>query len=308
MIVGYRRLSGAIGITEHESGTRGMWWEKRAALLAALRLRGHEVHLLSKPTRPSRGLWEIPPPDTELDLLMVEFGGTNKIFFGEDLAATADIITHHSGPAIYLWDDPDLPLPAGMDGLQPWTIWANSPGAERLAGPPGSRVLDFPFASLQAPAPPSVPGVQRFIYMGRPTGRRADLEYLDPALVEVYGRPAEWAAHNVEVHCAPAQPLRSALYARYAGGLALASGKHKRMAWRTGRGTHCILSGTPIVTPEDHPGLARYGHRISQPGQLREVLDQWLELGQREQIVLGQQAAIAFDLPIAIARFAEMGL
>ena len=86
MYIVYRRMSGAIGLTDLEKGTRGLWLEKRRALLAELRRRGHVVDVVNRMTKFSEPL---NPPEwnpRKCELLIIEFV---ELRAGHDLLAGA---------------------------------------------------------------------------------------------------------------------------------------------------------------------------------------------------------------------------
>src|SRR3984957_13659717 len=144
-------MSGAVGLTDEEKGTRGLWLEKRRALLKELRGRGHEVSVVNRMTAPSKV--DDPPrwDPKRCDLLMIEFGSSNARFYGEDLALTQCMADEHAGPIVFLCDDPDLPYAWKMvtSRRDRWTAWFNASMGVPFGGqPPEIRILDAPFASL----------------------------------------------------------------------------------------------------------------------------------------------------------------
>ena len=123
MRIGYRRFSGPVGITQQESGTRGLWWDKRLALLRLLQSRGHQVVPMTKPTKHSAGVWKpvYDPQLARIDLLLIEFGGTNMQFYGDDIRQTMELLRRYNGMVLYLNDDPDLMLPWSLLPQENWS-------------------------------------------------------------------------------------------------------------------------------------------------------------------------------------------
>lgn len=312
MRVGYRRLSGAIGLSDKEAGTRGMWWEKRRALLAELVRRGHAVHLASRLTKESAPMAWGDHDGPPYDLLVVEFAGLNLRFFGDDIAETIKIIEAHDGPVVFLCDDPDLWFPWGRLPLRQymrWKILVNSPLTEQPV-PSNASVLDAPFASLQPMLAPVPAEDERFAYVGRLEGRVKVFKQLvaGQAPFQVYGRGSEWGKLGVSVLEAPAQPQRAAFYARRLGALAVTDRRHKELRWRTGRAYHAISAGCPVVAEAGHPVLASTFARFTSADDLRRMAAQLRDPAERVALVLEQQERAARDRAAMAFALDECGL
>lgn len=313
--IGYRRLSGSIGLSLKEHGTRGLWWEKRRALVNYLEEdRRHSVHFIGRMTKQTMQDGDVPifnhDPDGKhrYDVLFVEFGGTNAQFFGKALAETYRLVERHKGPIFYLCDDPDLWFPwkamPGEDWSR-WTVLVNA-AAERAGPrvypvPGGARVLDLPVASLLTPDKP----VEKYardnlVYVGRPDGRSDAFRRLIAANApfRVYGRSEEWEEYGVRVEEAPPQPQRGAFYAGQIGCLAVADKKHKKMLWRTGRAYHAVAAGCPVLAEANHTLLASNFGAYDDPARVREWVERWRDPARRADDVRQQQGAVARERPI----------
>lgn len=280
--IGYRRMSGAIGISLAEKGTRGLWWEKRLALTNWLHACGHSIFWLSRMTKASQDTGVSVPPPAHVDVLMVEFGSSNTQFNGKDLEETHAIVMRHKGPIVFICDDPDLPylwktVPAAR--AKQWRCWYNAAAPAPFGGQPtGIPVFDFPFSSLQAPASVSL-GYQcnHLAYIGRPGGREKQVRALIAGRVpfRAYAKPAEWEKLGVLALPPPNQPDRAAFYASQLGCLVLADAKHKRLGWRTGRAFHSILAGCPAVVEADHVHLAKNFPSFKKASDLVKLAHDW---------------------------------
>jgi hypothetical protein len=316
MKIAYCRMSGPIGLTSVETGTRGLWFEKRKALVRALMLRGHTVDFVSRFTRFTAAAQEPVRCNETHELLMVEFGSSNRQFYAKDLDAIGATTVQHVGPIVFVCDDPDLPyvwsgIPA--DRLDRWTVWMNATRPQAFAGMPTSmRVLDAPFASLLQPAAEvSRPGYDKLVYIGRTMGRDKVLKALTREASEAFvacGRPAEWTRYaGTKLMDSPPQTERSAFYRRFLGSLVLADAKHKRLGWRTGRAYHALYAGCPAVVETDHDALpfARFGT----PAELRSLVALWRRMPEVRQTAWETQLTLArADVAIMNQTFAECGL
>lgn len=306
-------MSGAVGLSYQETGTRGMWWEKRRALFDLLARQGHELRVLSKLTKATleAGGYEHLVGSEDCDVLVVEFGGSNKRFFGDDLAETRRLIRAHKGKVVFICDDPDLWFPwkdLPDEDWSRWTVWVNATGpADSFPVPPEATVVDFPFSSLQATRPPTAAEGDKFVYLGRPSGRAGVFKKLIAAQVplQVYGRAKEWEELGMMVREAPAQPARGAFYGKQFACLAIADAKHKRMGWRTGRAYHAIAAGCPAVAESDHPGLSHL-LTFSQPRDLVALLARLKEPGARTALVIEQQAKIVGEQALVSAALQKL--
>jgi hypothetical protein len=308
MRIAYRRMSGMIGLTDLEQGTRGMWLEKRRALLATLAARGHEVALINRMTKYSQPVVE-PKWDASYDLLMIEFGSSNTRFYGKDLAETQRMVEQHRGRVIFLCDDPDLPYlwktiePKRLDR---WCVWANASNHESFGGLPSSvGVLDAPFASLLPQPDAPSQGGEPFVYVGRPNGREKVFRMLldGGAQFEVGGREAEWKDFSVVVREMPLQSQRSAFYAARRGCLVVADRKHKRLGWRTGRAYHALYAGTPVLVEADHETLARSFACFGSAATVQVLDKDWMNAEARANVWREQMRLARADQDIMLATF-----
>lgn len=327
----YRRLSGTLGISAAEPGARGTWLEKRAALLTCLEARGHVVTVHGRISDASRDLltacqWTgsaLDPADVsalneDFDMLLVEFGGTNMRFYGEQIRETCGLASAFRGPKVFLCDDPDLRFPWNLLGrlrAAEWKVWANCvlprTYAEQYLQRPGDvpaqawdvEVLDLPFASLCAATGwQHLPANDRLVYVGRPNGRVKAFRQLVAAGVwfQVYGRQKEWKLPGVAaVRAAPLQNERRQFYGQQLGALGIVDDRHKELGWRTGRIYHAGLAGCPVVVEADNRqmsglGWPTYGHAgqvwdfisaAKQPEARQNMIDFAREIIEKEAVV-----------------------
>jgi hypothetical protein len=264
MKIAYRRMSGAIGTSQLETGTRGLWFEKRGALYRALVTRGHTVDYVNRMTRYSQQLEEPKFDARTHDLLMVEFGSNNERFNGKDLDRTREMVDQHAGPIVFICDDPDLPYlwKTVGDGTK-WSMWMNATRPQPFGGcPPSVRCYDAPFAALLPdPKPVSHEHTDRLVYMGRALGRKSTMKKILEAQLplDIFSNPKDWKDYPVQVHEPPTQVERSNFYGTKLGCLVLADNKHKELGWRTGRAYHALYAGCPSVVEADHPALIEGG-------------------------------------------------
>lgn len=282
MKIAYRRMSGAIGLTTEEKGTRGLWWDKRIALFKVLAARGHEIDLCSRMTKASRDRFRQKNLRKDHQILMIEFGSSNESFYGEDIVQTMEMVRKHKGKVVFLCDDPDLPFcwkKLFKDDLDRWECWYNATKGVPFGGQPEEiKIMDFPFASLMTPKEPqNIYNAGSLVYLGRPNGREKVIKKLVAGKIPfiVGGRREEWKAFpEVMVVDAPDQPFRPSFYAMSMGSLVLADTKHKRMGWRTGRAFHAIMAGCPAVAEYDHEALAGLPG-FEDAEQLRDLITEW---------------------------------
>lgn len=284
MKIAYRRMSGAIGVSELEKGSRGLWWEKRKAFVKLLRSRGHKVEYVNRMTKFSeRG--PILPLTPDHDLLIIEFGSSNTAFYKDDLEETARMITRHDGKIIFICDDPDLPYrweTVMNKDYSRWSAWYNclAPFATPHH-PNGMLAFDFPFSSFQEFHRPRNEYGQHLVYIGRPTGRDAYVQQFIKNKVpwKVYSNPKDWKEYirtgKLEIHNPPDQPMRLDFYQRQLGCLALADTKHRRLGWRTGRAYHAVLAGCPALIHKSHE-LKGFDH-FETPQEVIEYAKYWMD-------------------------------
>lgn len=286
MKIAYRRMSGAIGVTDAERGTRGLWWEKRKALFKELMMRGHEVSIVNRLTEPSKHIGAVDK-FTALDcgLLIVEFGSSNTQFYGSDLEETKWLAENFKGPKVFICDDPDLPfIWEWAKKPNEWTCWYNANLGKAIGKEPiGVKIVDFPFSSLQDALEPREDYLrEKFVYIGRPLGRGPAVRNLIAGRVpwRIYGKPKEWEEFGVAVHAPPDQPQRAQFYSMQLGSLVLADRKHKQLGWRTGRAYHAVLAGCPAVVELDHKALQGFAKWRS-TDDLMKLHARWMDPNHR---------------------------
>lgn len=256
MRIAYRRMSGAIGVSEKEQGTRGLWWEKRRALVNYLMARKHDVLFLNRTTKHSQFMDTIDNA-RNIDMMIFEFGSSNKSFYGDDLEKTIGLANTFHGPKIFLSDDPDLPfIWDDITNVTNWSCWYNAVRPTAIGKQPKHiNSFDMPFSSLMEPKEP-INAYQKdyLVYIGRPNARGKIVKYLvaNKAPWRVFGRSEEWNQFGVFPHEAPDQPRRPEFYSKQLGCLVIADQKHKTMGWRTGRAYHAIMAGCPAILEADH--------------------------------------------------------
>lgn len=302
-------MSGPIGLTDEEKGTRGLWWEKRKALLAFLLKRGHTIDIVNKMTKPSEGMQK--EFTGVYDHLIIEFGSRNKAFYGSQIEETLQLIKRHRGEYIFLCDDPDLPfLWEELDSIDEkrWTVWHNAVRPQAFGKMPTNlRVLDMPFSSIQLSVAENKIECStdyqktHLVYIGRPDGRKSAFIDLIAQGVpfKVHGRQAEWSELGVKTHESPDQPQRANFYARQLGSLCIADSKHKILRWRTGRAFHAIMAGCPAVFEQTHKAFEQY-KIYKTPQHLKQIIFNWSESSEaryldwnRQKMLINQDIAIA---------------
>jgi len=263
--VGYRRVSGKIGLTNKESGVRGAWVEKRVALFKNLLDFGYRIIPMSEPTDPTKddGFTSFSTYQ-ECDVLMLEFGGTNLQFYQKYWDTTIEMIKSHTGRVIFLNDDPDLSFLWDLlpdEDWSRWTIAANAVNCDEVSKvlkcPALSTTVDLPMASGMefAEFHPGTSGT--VVYIGRPGGRTKYFkEFTSSKYLQVSGKEAEWEDFDaLEILPNPQQRDRRKFYQNFNGCLAVFDDKHKRTGWRTGRAYHALYAGIPVCAPQGNAGL-----------------------------------------------------
>lgn len=263
--VGYRRVSGKIGLTSKENGIRGAWVEKRVALFKNMLEFGYQIIPLSEPTDATKddGFTSF---DTyqKCDVLMLEFGGTNLQFYQKYWDKTVEMIKAHEGRIIFLNDDPDLPFLWELLPDEDWTRWTIAANAtnsakvtEILKCPQLSSTVDLPMSSGMEFAEFSPGGIEKCVYIGRPNGRNKYFkEYTKSKELEVAGKSAEWEDYpELAIVDNPQQRDRRNFYRKYNACLAVYDDKHKNSGWRTGRAFHALYAGIPVCAPAGNNGL-----------------------------------------------------
>jgi hypothetical protein len=300
MLVGYRRMSGKVNLSETEAGTRGSWWEKRKAFFSFLHSRGHIVEVLDDDA-----------PRRSFDILFVEFGSRNSLFYKKSLEATRLIVNRPHGQVIYLCDDPDLPYEwKHVLSLKNWVIWANSVNGCDFSCDVPCR--DFPFSSLQTPRPASHLFEPELVYIGRPLGRRASLSSVLDSVssLRVYSKPQDWKGWSLEIRPSPTQVARSDFYNRRLACLGLADRKHHALGWRTGRIFHAAMAGCPPIIEHEHISL-RFRYPIAcfrHPSEIPSFLGRVRDPVERSAYLELLTRAIVAEKYICEERFREVGL
>lgn len=261
--IGYRRVSGKIGLTNNESGIRGAWVEKRVALFKNLLSSNYQIVPLSTPTEATYA-----DGFTSFDsysfcnVLILEFGGTNLQFYKKDWDKTIEIISEHKGRIIFINDDPDLPFLWELLPNEKWSRWtiavnATNPAeaSKILKCPPDCRVVDLPMANGMDFAEFSKGSIDKLVYIGRPNGRTKLVKQFISNKVEISGKQKEWDGYNVNVIDNPQQKDRRNFYRNYKGCLTIYDNKHKQCGWRTGRAFHALYAGIPVCAPSGNDGL-----------------------------------------------------
>lgn len=311
MIIGYRRAAGKIGLTDHEEGTRGAWVEKRRALWNVLESEGHHalIHLspFTKQTAQQRGFTgEVTDPPVEkvkvCDVLMIEFGGINMRFYGDQWAETVRMIKAHLGPIVFLCDDPDLSFPWDLlsesqaGEWSRWTVVVNCKDTRAarfiLKVPNNARVVDYPMHSGVTPlSPVSLTDMrvqkQRAVYIGRAIGRTKLLRHIMESesgqYLTIAGRMEEWKGLIRPTQAIeegndplfvdiPEQRDRALFYRSYKACLALYDQAHQMTGWRTGRAYHAVLAGTPVIAPVGNPALNKWTHPLQMAGDIKRFI------------------------------------
>lgn len=254
MKIAYRRLSGAIALTKNEIGTRGLWLEKRLALVKFLQSRKHTVDYIGRMTKASKSFEKKIKFDHEL--LIIEFGSNNTLSYGDDIQETLELCNNTNCHKIFICDDPDLPFLWSKVNASEFSAWYNCLNPPKIKD---VKVYDFPFSSLQKPisiAP--MYNKSKLVYIGRPFGREKEIEQLIKGKVPwmPYGDKKHWEQINIAVGQAPSQSVRGNFYNKSIGSIVLYDQKHAKLGWRTGRAFHSALSGCPAIVFGGNENLA----------------------------------------------------
>lgn len=311
MKIAYRRMSGGIGVSLKERGTRGLWWEKRRALLSTLVDRGHEVDFVGRMTKESAHL-PVEKLSSKHELLFVEFGSANKSFYGDDLDETIKMVEQHMGQIVFLNDDPDLPyLWDTLKSSKNWSCWYNAYHGKPFGKQPADiKIFDMPFSSLQKENYPSKAyQADAMVYIGRPNGRAAIVKKLIASQTKwrVFGKQKEWDDYGLIAHTPPDQPNRQEFYSKQIGCLVLADKKHKEMGWRTGRAYHAFAAGCPAIVEEDHKFLKPFP-KWGSPWDIDRHFHRWRDPDLRERDWCKIREIILWDRMIAEETFKAHGL
>lgn len=254
--IGYRRVSGKIGLTANEAGARGAWVEKRLALWKSLDDRGYTVVPLSQFTKATAELFNGWRPEiVPTEILFLEFGGTNVVFNGKDWEETISIVRNHTGRIFFICDDPDLTflwdrLPE--EDWSRWTILVNAVEPENcravLNVPSEAKIFDYPAQYGMNSHSFAGSDSGKIVYLGRPNGRVKQIAKYLPYL-SVAGKQSEWDKLNIEVIPQPSQSDRYNFYRRFTAAFTAFDNKHAQCGWRTGRAYHALYAGVPVLVP-----------------------------------------------------------
>lgn len=297
--VGYRRVSGKIGLTNKENGVRGAWVEKRVALFKNMLDFGYRIIPLSEATDATKDDgFETFSNYQECDVLMLEFGGTNLQFYQKYWDKTVEMIKSHKGRVIFLNDDPDLPFLWELlpdEDWSRWTIAANATECNEVATilkcPIGTTTVDLPMASGMEFAEFHAGTIPKVVYIGRPNGRTKYFkEFTSSRNLQIAGKESEWEDYDaLEIWETPQQRDRRKFYQQFHGCLAVYDDKHKKSGWRTGRAYHALYAGIPVCAPAGNDGLS-----WTFPASTKEKLDEFatLPVEMRETIWKFQKAVV----------------
>lgn len=316
MHIGYIRMSGPIGLSPQDEGTRGLWWEKRIALLNFFWQRGHSVQLLGKATEPTKIEFKnffTDEVNQNFDLLCIEFGSSNMQFYGDQIRKVFEIANNFKGRKVFICDDPDLPCPWDLvTNPNEWALWYNARNGLKLSkDPAAAQWYDMPFSSLQKhiTIKDEEPIGSDLVYIGRPNGREKDIKLMMAVGVDfkVYGRQKEWDHLGKRVHEAPQQTQRARFYHRQLGCLVFADKKHEELGWRTGRAYHALLAGCPAICKISHSGLNKVFHTFSTPAEIA-LFKKVLPLERREILQEQRKKMAELDQPSVDKIIADFSL
>jgi hypothetical protein len=228
-----------------------MWYEKRLALLAALRNLGHTVLFLSRPTQYSKHEYIMGQPE-DCDLILMEFGSDNEQFYGEDILPSRQMLATRK--CIFLLDDPEL-MP--KEAQQAERIWVNARNMEAVKEKWGSKCEYMPFAAIQT-GKLSQPTNTFGIYIGSATQGREVFVQAFQAVCPTLIFSREGQFKRLISQPPPPQPLRYALYGKHKFSLGLRDKTHKKYDWNTGRQTHSVMAGTPFINDDQASWQQQY--------------------------------------------------
>ncbi|CAB4124343.1 hypothetical protein UFOVP49_181 [uncultured Caudovirales phage] len=297
--VGYRRVSGKIGLTNNEEGIRGAWVEKRVALFKSLLDNNYRIKILSELTDSTKNdMAEYNLSYQDCDVLVLEFGGTNLQFYQKYWDKTVEMINAHQGKIIFINDDPDLGFLWELlpnENWSRWTVAANAVNCkevgETLKCPIGATVVDYPMDGGMEFAEFHFGANKSTVYIGRPNGRtKIFKELTQSSSLVIAGKPEEWKDYpSVNVIKNPNQKDRRSFYQNYAGCLAVYDNKHRICGWRTGRAYHAVYAGIPVCSPNGNVGL-HWCYGVDTATQLTDFANTSREF--RENIWKQQKASI----------------
>jgi hypothetical protein len=253
------------------------------------------------------------------DMLFVEFGGLNKMFYGKDIAQTLEIIKkYHDKPVVFLCDDPDLLFPWNEIELPKTAFyWQNCLVNCDPQKPQKVKFCDFPFGSLLTLNPCIQYERMEIAYSGRPNGDRLKFfqelsKSPQSEFVKVYGRQSEWNDTGLRVSGdSPAQPQRQLFYRRRLACLGLGDQKHRDHGFRTGRVYHALSAGCPVTLKAGNDifpagvGDLSYWKSV---GDLTDAFNYLKIQPNREKLVKDQQHYIKSEFSICQTTAKETGL
>lgn len=264
-VIGYRRVAGKIGLTDHENGIRGAWVEKRIALLKSFLYLKYQIILLSETTKITKQqAFRTFSKYQPCDLLIIEFGGNNLRFYEKDWLKTVEMIKCHQGQILFLIDDPDLSFLWHLLPEEDWTRWiiaanAVNPSEVRqiLKVPTGAKVIDYPMMPDNNDLKFYAKENNKLIYVGRPNGRKKYFnDYTKCPDLQIAGQAKDWKDYEaIQLLPYPQQKHRKQFYQQFSGCLAISDNKHMRTGWRTGRAYHALNAGIPVCAPIGNAGL-----------------------------------------------------
>lgn len=265
--VGYRRVSGKLGLTSIENGYRGAWVEKRIALFKSMLNYGYKIIPLSEATeQTSNSGLQTYTHYQDCDVLILEFGGTNLQFYKNYWDKTVEMINAHKGQIIFINDDPDLPFIWNLLPNEDWSRWTIAVNATNtdiastiLKCPTGTTTIDLPMASGMEFSDFHTGTIEKVVYIGRPNGRSKYFnEYVKSPELQIAGKLSEWSEYTSKTSVIenPKQCNRRSFYQQYKGCLSVYDNKHKISGWRTGRAYHALYAGIPVCCPKGNNGLS----------------------------------------------------
>lgn len=272
MNIGYRRYSGkAFTTAEQITSKRGAWFEKRMALLSQLARRSNEISFI-----------ENGQPYDSYDIVLVEFGSLNTMFYKEDIDYSEEILSK-AKKVVFILDDPDLMPMSMLKKHLDVPIWVNANPKKCSRYWKRGDFKEFPIYGYQDAQEPRSEHNGKIVYYGGTSGGRERLLMKYKALLpnlEVYGAEKDYT--YIKPWEPPAQHERADFYARFMGCLGLVDKKHKRTGWNTGRITHAILAWCPAVL--ETPGFLEVCKNLEN----KEYRDGMLQ-AQREMISEAQK-------------------
>jgi hypothetical protein len=264
--IGYRRVSGKIGLTKNEAGIRGAWVDKRVALFKTLGYDKYRIKLLSEVTEETKGDGvTVEDDNTVCDILYLEFGGTNLQFYGKNWDKTIEIVKLHRGKKkVFVCDDPDLTFLWELLPDEDWSLWsiaANAVNTDEvlkvLKAPEGVTCFHLPMDKGMTAEMFSDGTIQKIVYIGRNQGRSSYFKTFGSSpYLQIAGKTSEWEDYpNLTLVDIPQQKDRRSFYRKYYGCLAVYDKKHAVTGWHTGRAYHALYAGVPVLAPPGNDGL-----------------------------------------------------